>query len=128
MTPEGLRDARMGLKEPDGEHPEWVRMVPRFKLDLEALMRLTAYEVPPDIPIRASHDRALYIVGDASGEGFGSCVWRQGDEVIDTEFGRWTGAVTEEKSSNFREAANLVIRFRRLIPWQPARERPLSGR
>ena len=115
MTPEGLRDARMGLKEPDGEHPEWVRMVPRFKLDLEALMKLTAYEVPPDIPIRAAHDRALYIVGDASGEGFGSCVWRQGDEVIDTEFGRWTGAVTEEKSSNFREAANLVIRLRRLI-------------
>ena len=115
MTPEGLRAARMGLKEPDGEHPEWVRMVPRFKLDLEALMTLTAYDAPPDIPIRASHDRALYIVGDASGEGFGSCVWRQGDEVIDTEFGRWTATVTEEKSSNFREAANLVVRLRRLI-------------
>ena len=115
MTPEGLRAARMGHKESDGEHPEWVRMVPRFKLDLEALMRLTAYVEPPDIPIRASHDQAIYIVGDASGEGFGSCVWRQGDPVIDAEFGRWTPAVTEEKSSNFREAANLVIRLRRLI-------------
>ena len=37
-------------------------------------MKLTTYDEPPDIPIRASHDQALYIVGDALGEGFGSCV------------------------------------------------------
>ena len=49
-------------------------MVPRFKLDLEALMKLTTYDEPPDIPIRASHDQALYIVGDALWESFGSCV------------------------------------------------------
>ena len=78
-------------------------------------MKLTTYDEPPDIPIRASHDQALYIVGDALGEGFGSCVQRQGDAVIDAEFGWQTTAVTEEKSQNFRKATNLVICLRRLI-------------
>ena len=72
-------------------------------------MELTACDEPPDIPIRAAKDEALYIVGDASGTGFRSCSWFQGSKVIDAEFGRWTKDVTKHKSSNFREAANLVV-------------------
>ena len=106
---------REGKLEMDGDPPEWVRMVPRFRDDVEALMVLTDYDEPPEIPIRAKNPDAIYIVGDASGSGFGSCVWVQGGRIVDTEFGRWTEDVTNDKSSNFREGANLVIRLKRMV-------------
>ena len=94
--------------EPDGDPPEHVKIVPHFHLDLKALMTLTAMVTPPDIPIRASHDKALYIVGEASGLGFRSSWWVQDGIAIDDQFGRWSFNVTENESSNFRESANLV--------------------
>ena len=87
MTPETKNRARRGIKEKGSDHPNKVKMVPRFRLDVEALMNLTASKDPPDVPVRASRDKAIYIVGDSSGSGFGSCFWVQGGKVVDTEFG-----------------------------------------
>ena len=77
MTPEAKIQTRRGIKEKDGDHPDKVRMVPRFKLDVEALIKLTSFEDPPDIPVRTSRDKYIYIMGDTLGSGFGSCFWVQ---------------------------------------------------
>ena len=55
--------------------PEWVRAVPRLDYDLIALERLTAFDEPPRVVVRASGVvEALYGFGDASGLGFGSAI------------------------------------------------------
>ena len=64
-------------------------MVPRFFTDIQVLVSLTAMDSPPNIPVRASNDKAIYIVGDASGSGFGSVRWIQDGEVVDAQFGNW---------------------------------------
>ena len=115
LTPEAKLAARLGVKEPDGDPPQFVRRVPRFAIDLQALVDLTALDTPPDIPIRALNDKAVYIVGDASGRGFGACCWVQDSKVVDVNFGRWTFDVTENRSSNFRESANLVTSLKDFI-------------
>ena len=51
-TPDAVWAAQLGKAGPDGDPPDWVTVVPRLSVDLEALMRLTAYDTPPDIPIR----------------------------------------------------------------------------
>jgi hypothetical protein len=61
--------------------PEWVCPVARLKLDVEALMELTHHKEPPDVPIRSVESAATYLVGDASGEGFGSTNWTQHKDV-----------------------------------------------
>ena len=48
-------------------------------------------------------------------------MWVQGGRIGDTEFGRWTEDVTNEKLSNFREGANLVIRFKRMVECEKVR-------
>ena len=106
---------RLNRIEPDGKPPVWVEIMPQFYTDIAALMDLTKYKDPPDLPVRASNDRAVYCIGDASGSGFGNMVWIQGGKVVDAEFGNWTFEVSETNSSNFRESANLVIKLKRLI-------------
>jgi len=95
--------------------PKWVNVVPRLKHDLQALLELTQHARPPDIPIRSKHKRAIYLVGDASGSGFGSSSWEEGTDEVHADFGNWTEEVTEGESSNFREAGNLVIRLKRMV-------------
>ena len=59
-------------------------MVPHFHADMEVLVTLTAMELsPPNIPIQKSNDKALYIMGDALGSGFGLCQWVQNEVVAD---------------------------------------------
>ena len=86
ITPEAKKAFPLGKMEPDGDPPEHVKIVPCFHLDLKALTTLTAMESPPDIPIRASHDKALYIVGESSGSGFGLSWWVQDGIAIDAKF------------------------------------------
>ena len=92
-----------------------MKVVPWAKLDILALMNLTSSWDPPDIPVQAKKEEAVYLVGDASTTGMGSVFWVQGGEVIDAEFGTWREVVTEGKSLNFREAANLVQRIKKLM-------------
>jgi hypothetical protein len=95
--------------------PKWVDVVPRLKHDMQALLELTSYKHPPDVPIRSKHKHAMYLVGDASGAGFGSSSWLEGTDEVHADFGNWSKAVTEGESSNFREAGNLVIRLKRMV-------------
>lgn len=67
LISEAKRALQLGTLEPDGEPPDHVKIVPRFYLDVEVLVIMTAIESAAKIPIRASHYKALYIVGDALG-------------------------------------------------------------
>jgi hypothetical protein len=53
---------------------------------------------------------ASYVVGDASGAGFGSISWKSSEPKIRATVGRWNDATTLNSSSNSREAANLVLK------------------
>ena len=82
------------------------QVVPRFKLDLAALMRLTAAASPARQVIRQKDVvTALYGFGDALAGGFGASVgFAQG---VQGRFGVW-GTEAEDKSSNYQELRNLV--------------------
>ena len=67
LNPEAKLAVRLGVKEPDGDPPQFVHRVPRFVIDLQALVELTALDTPLDIPMRGLNNKAVYIVGDASG-------------------------------------------------------------
>jgi len=86
LTPEAKRQMRLGTIKKEEHIPEFVKLVPRFSVDLVALMKLTSMEKPPEVPIRAANDVAVYCIGDASGTGFGSIVWVQGGKRIRAEF------------------------------------------
>jgi hypothetical protein len=92
--------------------PELVRPVDRLRSDLLALSDLTQAEEPVLFKVRASSVLSvLYLVGDASGKGFGSAMWDR--DGIFYESGHYTAGYQRE-SSNFREADNLVTRMERL--------------
>ena len=78
-------------------------------------MELTFFEDPPRIPVQPTNSEARYIVGDASGSGFGSSSWIAGEEKIGATYGAWKKAVTNHMSSNFCETANLVISLREKV-------------
>jgi len=84
-------------------------------LDVGTLMELTAFKEPPLVPIRPVEKQATYMVGDASGMGFGSSTWTEDDEIMEAEHGYWSMRVTLEASSNFREAANLAMRLNSMV-------------
>lgn len=89
--------------------PRTVRAVPRLKRDLVALRWLTKSESPPRQPMRSKQRAAAwYLVGDASGDGFGSGLFADG--VLKYESGDWAN-YARENLSNWREAANLVVRI-----------------
>ena len=106
---------REDVESRDELPPEYVNCVPRLKCDVDALMELTSEENPPDIPVRATNPAAIYLVGDASGRGFGTCSWIQGEKKMRVDFGTWSAWMTLETSSNYKEATNLVFHLRRLI-------------
>jgi hypothetical protein len=77
-------------------------------------MELTGSEGPPDLPSMPSETKAVYMVGDASGSGFGVSVWQQDANEWAADFGAWTQDTTDQ-SSNFREAYNLVLRIEKMV-------------
>jgi hypothetical protein len=89
--------------------PELVTPVPRFKDDVRALSNLTQQDEPPLVKVRANGAlMACYLMGDASGKGFGSALWWK-DKLL-WESGNFAETYQAE-SSNYREASNLVIRL-----------------
>ena len=86
VTKEVRQAARFGNKKLDSNPPCWVKVVPRAKLDVLTLMNLTSSRDPPDIPVQAKKEEAVYLVGDASGTGMGSVFWVQGGKLINAEF------------------------------------------
>jgi hypothetical protein len=93
----------------DEAAPDEVEAVPRLRSDIDALLELTGVESPPTVLCRAkTRFSACYLMGDASGKGFGSAIWTP--EGIHWESGNY-GLTYREESSNFREAENLVQRL-----------------
>lgn len=103
------------------KYPEYVVAVPRLKDDLEALKELTDGSSAPVVVVSSNR---IYIVrygfGDASGGGFGSSMV---DSVrgLEIQIGTWNEKGTD-KSSNFRELGNIVIRLEK-----EAKEGKLKG-
>ena len=95
--------------------PVWVTMVPQFKLDMHALLVLTCYKNLPKLPVWSQSKNTTYTMGDTLGTKFGLCCWTQGTEEVRVEFRRWTEEVELDKSSNFREAGNLVVGIMRMV-------------
>ncbi len=92
--------------------PATASAVPRFRQDLEALVELSEPEVAPVVALRATRSAvAKYLTGDASGQGFGSALWIEGQIEYESGLG---GASWAEESSNWREATNLAERIARL--------------
>ncbi|KAL7530331.1 hypothetical protein ACHAXR_005038 [Thalassiosira sp. AJA248-18] len=101
------------IKEADtDEAPEFVKSVPRLSSDIQALQELFSGSTPAVQACRAEKAAvALYLVGDASGQDLGSALWD--DRGIQYEAGNWA-AHKQDRSSNWREAANLASRIQRL--------------
>lgn len=93
--------------------PKWVKMAPRFKDDMKVLMRLTSSKCPKKNPVRAGKTQAVFLVGDASGQGFGTSTWKSASK-IQAEYGAWD-IVVSNQSSNFREAYNFVLGLERMV-------------
>eukprot|EP00956_Cyclotella_meneghiniana_P002842 scaffold3367_cov32-Cyclotella_meneghiniana.AAC.1 len=91
--------------------PERVRPVERLRRDVGALLALTEPEEPVLALARPEGDISLYLMGDASGKGFGSAFWD--DKAKEYETGQY-GSAMQRKSSNNRESDNLVTRIERL--------------
>jgi hypothetical protein len=94
--------------------------VPRFKDDIEALLQLTDFELPPLRVVRpANVVHVSYGLEDASGKQFGATLSesyschrplskdRRNDQGVRFRVGLWT-ASKEEESSNHKELWNLV--------------------
>jgi hypothetical protein len=87
----------------------------RLRQDLEVLLNFTSAEKPPKVPVRPTGAAVcLYMFGDASGTGFGVSLWVAGEGTVYTAHGAWTED-TSNKSSNFRELYNLVLKIEELV-------------
>lgn len=111
---EGMADAY--ATEAGDKPPSKVQAAERLWSDLQALERLTDVEEPPIQRYRAEKvATVLYLLGDASGSGFGS-IYVEGDEV------EWqTGTCSEawkEETSNYREANNITTRLEEMAKRQ----------
>ena len=99
--------------------PEMVEVQDRLRRDIRVLKELTSPAEPPRRKYRSRRILvALHLPGDASGQGFGSALITL--TGIEYESGTWE-VVWSEKSSNFREADNLVRKIEDLV------ERGLRG-
>jgi hypothetical protein len=93
--------------------PDYVAAVDRFGSDLGAMEELTEPDQPPRQPLRARKSgSAFYLMGDASGDGFGSGLFVDG--TLEFESGDWAN-LERERTSNWREAENLVQRVERAV-------------
>ena len=99
--------------------PECVPPSPRLQRDLEFLEELLEGDEPVSELVRAGKTSVGYLLGDASGQGFGSGLF-DGHGVA-YEAATWA-PTAQAMSSNWREASNLTDRVLRLV-----REGKISG-
>ena len=107
--PHSLRE-KLEIYEDVGKEgpPVMVHGAARLAGDITVLMQFTSADSPPLIPARPAQSLAMFVVGDASGTGFGGSTWKSGDRGIKATVGAWDPKVMRE-SSNFKEAYNLVL-------------------
>ena len=94
--------------------PKFTKIVPRLKQDVIALLKFVEDDLSPKIPVRSNKMAGAYLWGDASGVGFGNSLWVEGKSWYDLGYGSWSIDMSA-KSSNFREAYNLVVALERLV-------------
>jgi hypothetical protein len=63
-------------------------------------MHMTDALLPPPVPVRPTNTAAVFMVGDASGSGFGMSTWTQNADELTAQFGAW-GVETSNESSNY---------------------------
>ena len=97
----------------DPKPPEYVTAAARLRKDVALLMRLTEPSAPPAVLVRPVKIMVGYLVGDASGAGHGTSFLLTDNESLDLSHGAWCDEATN-RSSNFRELANLVRRVEQL--------------
>ena len=91
------------------EAPETVTAVSRLTSDLAALKHLTSGEEPATQKCRSREKfTALYLMGDASGQGFGSGLWDKTGLWYDAA--NWAEHCRDE-TSNWKEATNLAVKI-----------------
>ena len=91
------------------EAPETVTAVSRLASDLAALKHLTSGEEPATQKCRSREKfTALYLMGDASGQGFGSGLWDKTGLWYDAA--NWAEHCRDE-TSNWKEATNLAVKI-----------------
>ena len=88
--------------------PEQVTPVPLLQFDVEALEKLFEGPDPAVMNARASSVATIYLMGDASGTGFGSALWN--GEGLAYQAGNHAPYYAAQ-SSNFCKADNLVSRM-----------------
>jgi hypothetical protein len=93
--------------------PTFVYAVPRLQWDIDSLSRLTREKTPPAVLVRPVKIMVGYLVGDASGSGHGSSFLHTRNESLNLAHGTWSEEASQ-RSSNFRELANLVRRIEEL--------------
>mmetsp|Transcript_3766 Transcript_3766/g.5140 ORF Transcript_3766/g.5140 Transcript_3766/m.5140 type:complete len:115 (+) Transcript_3766:5335-5679(+) len=93
----------------DEKAPLVVKGVPRLKEDIEMLLKLTESREPPKIQVRPTNIKVIYMMGDASGQGFGSSMWESTNDTLEVMQGRWMQDVAIVRSSNFCELHNLIL-------------------
>jgi hypothetical protein len=94
-------------KVDDPEAPPTVVGVPRLGDDMRAFLSLMDSDLPVLRQVRCKKtSKAYYGFGDTSGLAFGETI--QIKDKIWYEYGQWCSEVVEERSSNWREFANLV--------------------
>lgn len=54
--------------------PRWVKIVPRLKSNFDALLKLTIYNEPPEIPVCSPCQWATYVIVDSSSTSFGTYI------------------------------------------------------
>jgi hypothetical protein len=64
--------------------------------------------------VRPTESADVYMVGNASGSGFETTQWKHGDSEIGATHGAWDETF-RAKSSNFREAYNLVLGIEKMV-------------
>jgi hypothetical protein len=95
-----------GLNYSGGKPPARVKWVPRLPADVQVLSDLLVGKEPHRRYVLPREGcKVVYGFGDASGSGFGSSLEIDGE--ISYRHGQWNED-HQEKSSNFRELANIV--------------------
>ena len=92
--------------------PEWLDPASKLREDILVLKRLTVPEKPALTRCRALESMTdIYLLGDASGQGFGSGLWDHEGLRYDLE--NWSTQWKNE-TSNWENGTNLTIRVEEL--------------
>ena len=96
----------------DETAPEWLDSLPRLRGHVLALKSFTELEKPAVESWRASESMAdFYLLGDASGQGFGSGLWDY--EELRYYSANWSTQWKIE-ISNWKETTNITVRVEEL--------------